>query len=157
MPTITLRTIINSDKKIVFDLSRSIDLHKISTKKTKEQAIHGRTEGLIELNETVTWRAKHFGVYQKLTSKITAFKSPNYFVDEMITGIFHSFKHQHIFETENNRTVMIDVFEYKSPFGILGRFADKLFLEKYMTKFLKERNTTIKLFAESGKYVDLIK
>jgi len=39
--------------------------------------------GLIGMNDSVTWRAKHFGVYQKSTSKITEFERPNYFVDEM--------------------------------------------------------------------------
>ena len=60
---------LNADKEIVFDLSRSIDLHKLSTVHTNETAIAGRTSGLIGLNESVTWRAKHFGIYQKLTSK----------------------------------------------------------------------------------------
>lgn len=71
MPRIELRTKIKADKQIVFDLSRSIDLHKTSTEQTNETAISGKTSGLIELNETVTWRAKHFGFYQNLTSNIT--------------------------------------------------------------------------------------
>ena len=97
MPKIELHTFINADKKIVFDLSRSIDLHKISTKHTNEEAIAGVTSGLIGLNETVTWKAKHFGIYQLLTSKITEFESPNYFTDEMENGAFKWFRHQHIF------------------------------------------------------------
>lgn len=76
MPEIELRTEINAKKEIVFDLSRSIDLHKISTHQTKEQAIAGKTSGLIGLDESVTWRAKHFGIYQTLTSKITEFDPP---------------------------------------------------------------------------------
>lgn len=55
MPIIELLTIINTDKiENVFDLSRSIDLHKISTKKSKEEAISGKTSGLLSLNESVT-------------------------------------------------------------------------------------------------------
>jgi hypothetical protein len=46
MPTIIIETIIKTDKQIVFDLSRSIDLHKISTKETNEEAIAGVTSGL---------------------------------------------------------------------------------------------------------------
>lgn len=74
MPKIELHTKIKADKKIVFNLSRSIDLHKISTEQTKEEAIHGVTSGLIGMDESVTWRAKHFGFYHKLTSKITEFE-----------------------------------------------------------------------------------
>src|SRR5690606_7488254 len=98
MPKIELTTEINSSLEICFDLSRSIDFHSISTAKTKEKAIAGRTKGLITLNETVTWQATHFGIRQKLTSKITAFDSPNYFIDEQIKGIFKSIHHLHTFE-----------------------------------------------------------
>ena len=88
MPRIVLRTEIKADKEIVFDLSRSIDLHKISTENTNETAIAIKTSGLIGLNESVTWRAKHFGIYQKLTSKLTEYDRPNYFADEMVKGGF---------------------------------------------------------------------
>ena len=84
MPKILLRTEIKANKEIIFDLSRSIDLHKISTEHTNETAIAGKRSGLIGLNESVTWRAKHFGVYQKLTSKITELERPNYFADQMV-------------------------------------------------------------------------
>ena len=76
MPKIELQTEIKADRSIVFDLSRSIDLHKISTEHTNEEAIAGKTRGLIDLNESVTWKAKHFGIYQKLTSKITHLTDP---------------------------------------------------------------------------------
>ncbi|MES2478334.1 MAG: hypothetical protein V4561_04565 [Bacteroidota bacterium] len=82
MPTIQLQTIIKSSIQICFDLSRSIDLHKLSTRETQEDAIGGCTVGLIGLNEFVTWQAVHLGVKQKLTTKITAFESPFYFRDE---------------------------------------------------------------------------
>jgi hypothetical protein len=50
---------------------------------------------------------------------------------------------------------MTDFFDYKSPFGIFGKLADKLFLEKYMTELLIKRNQTVKEFAESGKWKEL--
>tara|TARA_B100000795_G_scaffold225955_2_gene181823 strand:- start:127 stop:603 length:477 start_codon:yes stop_codon:yes gene_type:complete len=156
MPIIELRTEINAEKKIVFDLSRSIDLHKISTQHTNEEAVAGKISGLIEMNESVTWRAKHFGVYQKLTSIITAYERPNYFVDEMQKGAFKRFKHEHHFEELNGKTLMIDLFDYQSPLGFLGKIADKLFLEKYMTELLIERNRIVKEFAESNKWKALL-
>ena len=156
MPIIKIETEINSNIKICFDLSRSIDLHKISTKQTNEKAISGKTSGLIKLNESVTWRAKHFGIYQKLTSKITEFEKPNYFVDEMVNGIFKKFKHEHKFINQNNKTLMIDIFDYESPFGILGKLADKLLVKQYMSKLLKERNQIIKEYAESNQWKKIL-
>ena len=144
MPRIELFTEIKADKEIVFDLSRSIDLHQLSTAHTNEEAISGKTSGLIGMNESVTWRAKHFGIYQKLTSKITAFERPNYFVDEMQKGTFKEFQHQHLFQDFHGGTLMTDIFDYKSPLGFLGEIADKIFLQKYMTQLLKNRNRIVK-------------
>jgi ligand-binding SRPBCC domain-containing protein len=148
MPVINLHTQINAPIGIVFDLSRSIDLHKISTAHTNEEAIAGVTSGLIGMGESVTWRARHLGITQELTSKITAFSMPEYFVDEMVTGPFKSFRHEHIFSEANGLTTMVDVFNYKSPLGVLGSFTDVLFLKRYMANLLKERNRIIKQFAE---------
>jgi ligand-binding SRPBCC domain-containing protein len=156
MPKIELTTEINSTLEICFDLSRSIDLHQISTAKTKEQAIAGVTKGLINLNESVTWKATHFGVRQKLTAKITAFDRPNYFVDEQVKGIFKSMVHQHKFEQVGDKVIMKDIFEFESPFGIIGNIFNQLVLTKYMTKFLQERNQVIKEFAETEKWKDVL-
>ncbi len=152
MPTIKITTKINAPIGRVFDLARSIELHTISTAQTNEKAIAGVTTGLISLNETVTWRAKHFGIDQTLTSIITEIEKPNYFVDEMVHGAFKDFKHSHRFTQNGKEVFMLDLFEYSSPFGWLGVMADKLFLKNYMTRLLEKRNKTIKEFAESNKW-----
>lgn len=148
MPTINLTTGINAPQPIVFDLARSIHFHQLTTHKTNEKAIAGRTKGLIQLGETVTWRAKHLGIYQTLTSKITEMELYSNFTDEMEEGIFESIKHQHLFELKNGKTVMTDNFHYTSPLGILGKLADSLFLKQYLTAFLLRRNSLIKEHAE---------
>jgi ligand-binding SRPBCC domain-containing protein len=104
----------------------------------------------MQMGEVVTWQAKHFGIRQKLTVHITAFKNPYYFTDEMLPGkgAFKAMKHQHLFKEQDGAVVMTDVFEYKSPLGILGKLADVLFLKRYMHNFLKKRNTIIRAFAE---------
>lgn len=156
MPVIELKTTINSSKDIAFDLSRSIDLHKISTSQTNEEAIAGVTSGLIGLNESVTWKARHFGITQTLTSKITAFERPDFFVDEMVEGVFKRFKHKHHFETIDQKTLMTDIFDYDAPLGILGKLADRLFLKQYMTHLLRTRNEVIKQYAESDNWKDVL-
>lgn len=103
----------------------------------------------MELNDWVTWRAKHLGIYQNLTSKITEFEPPNYFCDEMVRGAFKKLRHEHHFYEIENGTRMRDVFQYTSPLGLLGKFVDKLILEKYMKRFLEQRNLTLKEVAES--------
>lgn len=144
MTTINLITKINAPKKIVFDLARNIDAHQNSASKTNEKAIAGITSGLINLNETVTWKGKHFGLYLTHTSKITEMDLYDYFADEMIKGKFKFFKHEHSFIEKNGKTVMIDNLMYETPYGIFGRLFDKLTLKRYMTNFLKTRNLVLK-------------
>lgn len=149
MPVIRIITKVNAPIQVVFDLSRSIDLHKISTAHTDEEAVAGKISGLMGLGESVTWKAKHLGKTRLLTSKITVFESPRYFVDEMAEGAFKSFRHEHIFSEEDGATIMADIFDYTSPYGILGRMADFLFLKRYMQGLLTKRNLIIKQFAEN--------
>lgn len=156
MPRIELNTVINAPIHVVFDLSRSIDFHVKSTSQTGEKAIAGKTSGLIGLNESVTWKAKHFGIQQKLTSKITALRRPDVFVDEMTQGIFKSICHQHLFLDEDGTTLLIDIFEFESPLGILGKAANWLFLKKYLERFLAERNRQLKAAAESDGWKEFI-
>ncbi|WP_316830004.1 SRPBCC family protein [Pedobacter aquatilis] len=156
MPEIELITEINASIEVCFDLARSIDLHKISTAHTNEEAIAGRTKGLINLNETVTWQATHFGIKQKLTSKITAFNKPYSFVDEQTEGIFKSINHKHSFEQVEGITVMKDIFTFSSPFGIFGKVFNKLVLTNYLKKLLVNRNQVIKSFAETEKWKEVL-
>jgi ligand-binding SRPBCC domain-containing protein len=150
MALIQLSTTINAPIERCFDLARSIDLHVKSMTQSSEKAIAGRTNGLIEFGETVTWQAKHLGVQQNLTSKITDFDYPNAFTDEMVSGAFKSFKHQHLFSQEGGQTIMKDVFVFESPLGIIGKLFNYLFLTGYMTKLLRYRNAVIKETAESN-------
>jgi ligand-binding SRPBCC domain-containing protein len=149
MPVIKLATHIAAPVERVFDLARSIDLHADSVSGTGERAIAGVKTGLISLGEEVTWRARHFGIWQNLTVRITSFERPMHFTDTMLRGAFRHFEHHHSFEAASEGTLMRDVFDYASPLGVLGWIADVLFLERYMRSFLIERNWAIKEVAES--------
>jgi len=152
MPIIHLQTLIRSTPEICFDLSASIDLHTMSTARTEEKAIAGVTSGIIKNGESVTWEARHFGIRQKLTTKLTAYNRPHHFRDEQVKGAFKSFTHDHLFTLENGQVVMTDVFEFHSPWGILGKVFNRFVLTNYMRVFLTERNEMIKKYAENGDW-----
>jgi ligand-binding SRPBCC domain-containing protein len=157
MPTIALETQIKSDIEICFDLSRSIDLHQLSTAKTNEKAIEGKTAGLINSGDFVTWQATHFGIRQKLTSKITAFNRPYYFRDEQQKGAFKYIVHDHYFEVQEDKVIMKDIFSFQSPFGLIGKLFDKFVLVDYLRKLLINRNYIIKEFAETIKWKTILR
>lgn len=151
MPKIVHRQIINAPKEICFDLARNVEVHTKTTSHTKEIAVGGITEGLLEEGDTVTWEATHFFIRQRLTAKIVSMERPNQFKDTMVKGAFYSFNHTHDFLELPEGTLMIDTFDYKSPLGILGILADKLFLERYMKKFIISRSMELKKIAEKNR------
>ena len=152
MPRIEIETWIDAPVGRVFDLARSIDAHVASTVGTGERAIAGRTSGLIEAGETVTWEARHFGIRQKFEVKITTCERPLLFADVMVRGAFSSMRHIHRFEERGGRTRMHDEFHYTGPLGILGRVTERLFLTRYMRRFLVRRANILKRLAETDEW-----
>ncbi|WP_342527671.1 SRPBCC family protein [Chryseomicrobium sp. FSL W7-1435] len=150
MPTIHHEIFIQAPIAVCFDLARNIDVHIQTTGTTNERAVAGVTSGLIENGQTVTWEATHLGVRQKLTAKIIDLERPYRFVDTMVNGAFHSFTHIHEFVESGTGTIMKDTFSYKSPLGVLGIIADKLFLERYMREFIVNRAEGLKKIAEEN-------
>lgn len=156
MAIIELTTRIHAPVERCFDLSRSVDLHKRSTSKTGERAIAGVTSGLIGYGQEVTWRARHLGIWQNLTSRITGYHRPSHFRDSMVKGAFRRFDHDHLFERDGEYTVMRDVFDFTSPAGILGRLIEALFLTRHMRSLLMERNQIIREVAESDEWKEFL-
>ena len=116
-------------------------------------AMAGVTSGLIGMSQRVTWRARHFGLWQRLTSEITAMDRPAYFQDTMIRGAFRFMKHDHFFRALSpNKTEMKDAFCFAAPLGALGRLAEIAFLRRYMQALLHERNAVLKRIAESSEW-----
>lgn len=152
MPVIELSTVIHAPRERVFDLARCIEAHQDSTGDTRERAIAGIVTGLIGFGEGVTWEAYHFGVKQRLTSRITQFERPAFFQDAMVSGPFKRLVHDHTFEEHPQGVLIEDRFDYTSPFGPLGVIADTLFLTSYLRRFLAHRNGVLKRIAESDEW-----
>ncbi len=152
MPVIDIVTPINAPPKICFQLALSVDLHTISTQRTKEEIVAGVKTGILKLGDSVTFRARHFGMWQKLTSKVTELDSPHYFCDEMQQGAFKWMRHEHFFDSHGSTTLMRDVFSFESPLGVLGKLADGLVLKRYLQRFLLERGKVVKRYAENGDW-----
>ncbi|MFT3682478.1 MAG: SRPBCC family protein [Ferruginibacter sp.] len=152
MPQIHLTTFIAAPVERVFDLCRSVNLHRISTSHTGERAIAGIMNGLMNENDSVTWQAKHLFKIRKMTSRITEMNRPVFFTDAMTKGDFKSFRHEHHFKETNNGTIMIDMLEFESPYSIIGILLNKFYLKNYIEELLVRRNSVIKEYAETTKW-----
>ena len=149
MTVIELTTDIDAPIERVFALARDLDLHARSMAHTGERAVAGRTSGLVERGDTVTWRARHFGRWWSLTSRITAVEAPVRIEDVQERGPFAWFRHEHRFEPLGRGTRMRDRWEHRSPLGPLGRLVDRLVLGPYMRRQLVIRNDALKREAEA--------
>lgn len=122
----------------MFDVSLSIDEHMASMDRSGERAIAGITAGSIGLGETVTWRARHFGIWFTMTSQVTSLERPDRFVDEQVRGPFRSFHHEHAFARDGETTVMVDTLTVGSP--IFGRLTERSVLVPYLRRLIRRRN-----------------
>lgn len=156
MPTIHLTTFIAAPADVVFDLTRHIGLHKQSMSAHKEEAVAGTRFGLVEKEDTVTWKARHLFKLRLLRVKISEMKKPVMFTDEQVQGDFKMMKHEHHFKSCDNGTILINLLHFESPYGMLGQWFNSLYLTRYMKKLLEQRNKAIKEFAESGKWKKLL-
>ncbi len=156
MPTIHLTTFIAAPVPVVFDLSRHIGLHAESMSRHKEEAVAGTRFGLIEKDETVTWKARHLFKNRLLRVKITDMKKHESFTDEQSEGDFKMLKHEHHFKHCDNGTLLIDLFHFETPYGAIGKWINAAFLTRYMKRLLEQRNQVIKEYAESDKWKKLL-
>ena len=155
MVTLEDLTVIRAPIERCFDLARSVEVHLAGNVHSGEAAVAlaGVTSGLVCMGQRVTWRAKHFGVWQNLTSEITAMDPPAYFQDTMIQGVFRFMRHDHFFRPLSpDETEMKDTFCFAAPLPVLGRLAEIALLRRYMQGLLRERNTVLKEIAESSDW-----
>lgn len=122
----------------LFDVSLDIDAHVASMERSGERAISGVVSGHIDLGQEVTWRARHFGVWFTMTSRITALDRPTRFVDEQVRGPFRSFRHEHRFDDVNGVTIMTDTIDLASP--VLGIVAERVVVVPYLRRLVRLRN-----------------
>ena len=144
MARIELEMCVQAPPAACYARALNVQAHLDSTRQTGERVLAGPASGQLQLGDVVTWEARHFGIRQRLTMKITAAAPPQHFRDELVRGAFKTLRHDHYFEAIEGGTRVRDVFEFRSPFGVVGRLVDKLFLRRYLTNFLQTRNTILK-------------
>ena len=150
MPSITIETRIAAPRERVFDLSRDVDAHAESSAFTGERIVEpGRTRGLLQLGDLLTFEGRHLGVRQRVTVRITEIDPPRRYVDEGVRGALRELRHVHEFFADGGVTVMRDVITWRSPLGILGRAADALFVTRHMRWYVSEKQSRLKTMAET--------
>lgn len=150
MGHLVVETFIRAPREVVFDLARDVTAHNRSASFSHERCVEsGRTEGLLELDDLVTFEGVHFGIRQRFTAKIVEIDRPNSFVDELVKAAFKSMRHMHEFEEGDGGTLMRDTLDWISPFGILGVIADNVAVTRHLRNFVTKKQLALKTIAEA--------
>ena len=148
--TIDLTTACPAPPAVMFALSLDVEEHLASMAHSGERAVGGVTSGRLALGQTVTWRARHFGLVWRMTSRITALDEPHRFVDEQVRGPFARFRHEHRFDATPSGCTMRDVISFDAPLGVLGRMVERAVLRRYLERLIRTRNESLVRAAAAG-------
>jgi ligand-binding SRPBCC domain-containing protein len=141
-------TLVGAPAERVFDLSLNVDSHLRSMTRSRERAVAGVTSGAMSLGDEVTWSARHFGVPWRMRSRIVELDRPGWFVDEQVRGPFARFRHEHRFEQTDSGTRMTDTLRFDAPLGPLGRLVERVVLDGYVRRLIRQRADSIRAEAE---------
>ncbi len=152
MRHLTLSTAIAAPPEVVFDTALKVDVHTASMAASGERAVGGVTGGQLRFGDEVTWQARHLGRSWRMTARITAYTRPSHFVDEQVAGPFAVWRHTHHFEPRgNDATLMRDVIDFAAPYWLLGRLAELLVLDRYLTRLVTVRNRHLATICQANR------
>ena len=137
------RTPLAMPVEVAFARSLDIDLHVASMARSRERAIGGVTSGSIGLGEEVTWRAWHFGVPIRMTSRITELEAPHWFVDGRCAGRSGPIGTSTHSSVTGDGTLLIDHVVFDAPLGGLGRPAEAV-IGPYLVRLIERRNSYLR-------------
>jgi|TARA_X000001036_G_scaffold79314_1_gene70959 ligand-binding SRPBCC domain-containing protein len=87
----------------------------------------------------------------KWVTEITHVKEGEYFVDEQRFGPYSLWHHKHFIKPIKNGVEMIDIVDYKIPFGFLGQLMHPILVKPKLNEIFEYRRTAlINLF---GNYI----
>ena len=79
----------------------------------------------------------------KWVTEITHVKEGEYFVDEQRFGPYSFWHHKHFIKSIENGVEMIDVVDYKIPFGFLGRIMHPVIVGPKLKEIFEYRRTAL--------------
>jgi ligand-binding SRPBCC domain-containing protein len=92
----------------------------------------------------IRYRVKPFaGIPMQWVTEITHVEERKFFIDEQRIGPYSFWHHQHLLEPLDNGILMTDIVSYQPPFGLLGRFANFLFIRRQLDTIFRYREKAL--------------
>ncbi|MEN9549533.1 MAG: hypothetical protein RIR12_2124 [Bacteroidota bacterium] len=152
MPIIHLTTFIAAPAERVFNLSRHVGLQQQSMEAYNQEAVAGTTTGVLEKDDTVTWKARHVFKTRVLKIKVTQLEKHSLYTYEQVEGDLKWMRNEYYFKPCDNGTILINIFSFETKYGMIGRLINTIYLTNYIKHLLEQQNAVIKQTAETDKW-----
>ena len=93
-----------------------------------------------EIEYRLTWQL----IPIRWRSRIAEYEEGRMFADEMLTGPYASWYHQHFFSEVPGGVEVVDIVEYGLPFGPLGSLVHRVFVSRQLEAIFDYRRDTIR-------------
>ena len=131
-----------------YDLLTSVSTHERAMERYGETVVHAPPDDTLVEGDRITRRTSHFGMSLTRTTAIVAATPPLSFREEQVDGPFASFSHVHEFERiDDDHTLVDDQIDYELPWGPLGTLLDRVYVEGYLRRVVRERNRKLERLA----------
>jgi len=122
--------LINCDVKESFEFhSDTNNLSKISPGNINVSII--KLELPLKKGSNIELKIKQFGLFTSIWKlRIKNFDPFRIITDELISGPFKSWEHDHIFTEKKGKTLMTDKVRYELPLGVFGKMAHSIFVKR---------------------------
>lgn len=104
----------------------------------------------MEAGSVIEYRLRLFGAPIYWRTVIESWRPEESFVDSQTKGPYALWRHSHSFEEKGPRqTLMRDLVEYSLPYGVLGKIAHGLFVERWLKQIFDYRAMMIARLLEA--------
>ena len=84
-----------------------------------------------------------WNIPMKWVTEITQVDPMHYFIDNQKAGPYTFWHHQHFFREIKAGVEMIDIVNFKAPFGIIGQWAEKVMVTKKVAEIFEYRKAKL--------------
>lgn len=88
---------------------------------------------------TIVLEPFRLGIRLRWETRIERYDPPYCFVDTQERGPFAHWRHVHRFEPHPGGSELVEEVEFASPFGVLGRTADRMVMERILRSLFHHR------------------
>lgn len=97
----------------------------------------------IRAGTVIDYRLALLGIPFRWRTRIESFDPPHRFTDVQERGPYRLWHHTHEFSDQDGGTLMVDTVNYQLPWGMVGSWAHRLFVERQLRHIFDYRHQVI--------------